>query len=89
MKKLQETNKLNKHGHKLKLMDSSDTRMKMNKILDSLDWLYITKPHIKVLSEQVFLLCEALSKYLKYMKDQVARTSETQNVTETVQLRIF
>ena len=70
-------------------MDSSDTRMKMNKILDFLDWLYITKPHTKVLSEQVFLLCEALSKFLKYVKDQVGRTSETQNVTETVQLRIF
>ena len=43
---------------------------------------------MKLLSK-VFSVYKAASKYLQYLKDQVVRTSEAQDVTETESLRIF
>ena len=57
----------NEHGHNPKSIDSSDTHTKVNKILDFLHWSYFTKPHMKLLSKQVFSLCEAVY-YLQYLK---------------------
>ena len=43
---------------------------------------------MKLLSK-VFSVYKAASKYLQYLNDQVVRTSEAQDVTETESLRIF
>ena len=44
---------------------------------------YFAKPHMKLLSKHVFSVWEAVSKFLQYLKDQVARTSEVQSNIET------
>ena len=77
-------NKPSEHGHKAKPFNSSDACIKVNNLLEYLDWSYFSKPHMNLLKEHVYAICEAVSKYLECLGNQVTRTTEAQNKTEKV-----
>ena len=50
--------------------------LKVNNLLQYLDRSYFLKPHMNLLKEHVYALCEASSKYFEYLDNQVSRTTE-------------
>ena len=84
VKNLMNFNKPSEHGHKAKPFNSSDACIKVNNLLEYLDWSYFSKPHVNLLKEHVYGICEAVSKYLECLGNQVTRTTEAQNKTEKV-----
>ena len=51
----------------------------MNNLLEYLDRSYFSKQHMNLLKEHVYKVCEAASKYLEYLDNQVIRPTEAQN----------
>ena len=72
-------NNPSEHRHNAKPINSSDARIKVNNLLEYLDRLYFSKPHMNLLKEHLYTVCEAVSKYLEYLDDQLTRTTEAQN----------
>ena len=56
--------------------NSSDTHIKV------LICLSIQIDHLNLFKKDVYPVCEAVSKYLEYLDNQVTRATEEQNVTE-------
>ena len=72
-------NKPSEHRHKAKPINSTNAHIKMNDLLEYLDRSYFSKPHMNLLKEHVYAVCEAVSKYLEYLDNQVTRTTEAPN----------
>ena len=72
-------NKPSEPGHKAKPINSLDAHIKVNNLLEYLDQSYFSKQHMNLLKEHVHAVCEAVSKYLDYLDNQVTRTTEAQN----------
>ena len=71
-------NKPNEYRHKAKPINSADAHVKVNNLFEYLDW-YFSKPHMNLLNEHVYAVCESVSKYLEYLDNQVTRTTEAEN----------
>ena len=56
-----------------------DAHIKVDNLLEYLDWSYFSKQHMNLLKEHVYAVSEAFSEYLKYLGNQVTRTTEVQN----------
>ena len=69
-------NKPSEHRNKAKPINSSDADIKVNNLFEYLDRSYFSKPHMNLLKEHVHTLCEAISKYLEYLENQVTRATE-------------
>ena len=69
-------NKPSEHGHEAQPINSTDTHIKVNNLLEYLDRSYFSKPHMNLLKEHVYALYEASSKYFEYLDNQVSRTTE-------------
>ena len=52
----------------------------MNNLLEYLDRSYFLKPHMGLLKEHKYAVCEAVSKHLEYLDNQVTRATEAQNM---------
>ena len=72
-------NNPNEHGHKGQTNNSTGAHIRVNNLLEYLDRSYFSKPHINLLKEHVYRVCEAASKYLKYLDNQVTKTTEANN----------
>ena len=69
-------NKPSEHGHKVKPINSLDAHIKVNNLFEYLDRSYFSKSHMNLLKEHVYAVCEAVSKYLECLENQVTRTTE-------------
>ena len=72
-------NKPSKHGHKASSINPSDAHIKLNNLLEYIDRSYFSKPQMNLLKEHVYAVCEAVSKYLEYLDNQVTRTTSAQS----------
>ena len=81
IKNLMNFNKPSEHRHKVKPINSTDAYIKVNNSLEHLDQSYFSKPHMSLLKEHAYTVCEAVSKHLEYLDNQVTRTTEAQNNT--------
>ena len=68
-------NKPSEHRNKAKPINSSDADIKVNNLFEYLDRSYFSKPHMNLLKEHVHTLCEAISKYLECLENQVTRAT--------------
>ena len=65
--------KPSEHGHKAMPINSSEAHIKVNNLSEYLDRSYFSKPHMNLLKEHVYALCEAVTKYLEYLDNQVIK----------------
>ena len=72
-------NKPSEHGHKATPINSWEAHVKVNNLFEYLDRSYFSKPHMNLLKEHVYTVCEAVSKYLQHLDNQVTRTTEAQS----------
>ena len=79
VKNLMNFNKPSEHGHKAKPINSTDTHMKVDSLLEYLDRSYFLKQHKNLRTEHLYPVSAAVSKYLEYSDNQVTRTTEAQN----------
>ena len=66
LKKLINLNKPSERERKTKTVNCSDARIKVNNLFEYLDRSYFSKPHVDLLKERLYAVCEAFSKYLGY-----------------------
>ena len=76
VKNLINFNKPSAHGHNAKPVNSSDTRIKVNNLLEYLDRSYFSKPHMNLLKEHVY------ADSLEHLDNQVTRATEAQYGTK-------
>ena len=72
-------NKPDEHGHKAKPINSTYAHIKVNNLFEYLDRSYFSKLNINLLKEHVYAVCDAVSKYLEHLDNQVTRPTEGQN----------
>ena len=56
-----------------------DAYVKVDNLLEYLDRSHFSKQHMNLLTEHVYAVSEAVSKYFEYLDNQVTRTTKVQN----------